>query len=152
MEILIRQLQAKQHITIREFHKLLIDQISAEELDGLQSMNDRFIISAYNRNTILRMANVNNLSEGLISCKKIISLTKLLQAYLDLYMKEQPSGHKWIILCCLFLTFIVKEPMHPQEIVHWVKAEDNGTYYCPEHSSGEGSVCCYCVCKSNLDL
>ena len=74
-------------------------------------------------------------------------LKRELEEYLDRYMREQPEGRKWIILSCLFLTFVVREPMHPQEIVHWERLGDS--YRCPSMEMQAGSLCRWCVCGQN---
>lgn len=67
-----------------------------------------------------------------------------LQTYLNLYMADQPQAHKWIILACLFSAFLVREPMHPQEMAKWVRRGD--AYACPAKEVIEDSLCRWCPC------
>ncbi len=64
--------------------------------------------------------------------------------YVVRYMKDKPEGHKWIILACLYLTFVEHLPMHPQHAAGWI--EKDGRYYCP-HMVPDSITCRYCMCE-----
>ena len=103
-------------------------------------------ISAFNRSTMLRMLSMDATSPGSVDTRCSQEMTDALQTYLNRYMADKPEGHKWIILSCLFLVLVAREPMHPQPIVHWL-CED-GRYHCPAREDDEGSLCRFCVCES----
>ena len=42
---------------------------------------------------------------------------------------EEKEMLRWSILSCLELTFVEKQPMHPQKSAKWVSRD--GHYYCP---------------------
>lgn len=145
---LLQALSASSVITSKEFQALLVQQITAEERELLEKRTGSLIISEYNRNTLLRMLDRQVDSDDMVDKDRMIRLIRTLQNYLQTYMENQPEGHRWIILACLFLSGVVKEPMHPQAIVHWKQDSSGMKYYCPAFSAEEGSACRFCVCLS----
>lgn len=127
-----------------ELKKTLLSYITEAEWDQLENRPYELVIGAFNRETILRMQKNGMDDTEEISEQWINGLYHVLKEYLQKYMPEQPEGHKWIIIACIYLAGIEQVPMHPQEYVGWVKNE-NG-YACPNHS-GSHSVCRYCACK-----
>lgn len=101
-------------------------------------------ISRYNRMTLLRILECEAADLGRTDAGRVEALRAALREYLNRYMPDTPEAHKWIILSCLFLAFVAMEPMHPQAIVGWKKAEDG--YLCP--SREEDGICQWCVCRS----
>lgn len=136
---------------------MLLEQITKRISEGeraaMENGGKGLVISQYNRDTILRILSMEKgdpnralLHENAaIDVTRLEGLTRALKDYLNRYMAMRPEGHKWIILSCLFLTFIVNEPMHPQEIVHWERAGEQ--YRCPSREMREGSICQWCVCR-----
>lgn len=148
---LIQRLSGASVITVKEMHALLAQQITAEERELLEKKTGNLIISEYNRNTLLRMLDRQVVSDDIVDTDRMIRLIRTLQKYLQTYMENQPEGHRWIILACLFLSGVVKEPMHPQAIVHWEQDLSGMNYYCPAFSAEEGSTCRFCVCQNLAD-
>ena len=148
---LVQILSGSSVITVKAFQSLLVQQITTEERRMLEHKTGNLIISDYNRDTIIRMLNQQVESDAIVDKDRMIRLICTLQDYLQTYMKNQPEGHRWIILACLFLSGVVKEPMHPQEIVHWRQDPSGRNYYCPAYSAEEGSTCRFCVCVPDAD-
>lgn len=124
---------------------MLKRRVSEEEQEDLEN-NDIIFISWYNRETVLRMLHDAGSETGTVDMDQAEKLEKALEEYLEQYMAEYPPGHKWVILSCLYLSQIAGEPMHPQRMTGW-RMED-GTYYCRAREDRPGSVCRWCVCKS----
>ena len=131
----------------------LISRISADERRALEEESDGLVISKYNRKTVQRMLSFYDelpdaeklCGDGTVDLKSVEELEDALASFLNRYMAEQPEGHKWIVICCVFLAFIVEEPMHPMEVVHWVK--EGESYYCSYREETDGSLCRCCVSK-----
>ena len=100
-------------------------------------------ISRYNRMTLLRILECEAPEHDRIDAGHAEALHAALREYLNRYMPDTPEAHKWIILSCLFLAFVVMEPMHPQAIVGWKKMEDG--YLC--RSREENGICQWRVCR-----
>ena len=124
----------------------LQDSINPGERRALENASEGLVISRYNRETLLRMLAMDGLpEEGDIDAASLEAMKAALEDYLSRYMPDRPEGHKWIVLSCLFLAFIVREPMHPREIVGWKRAD--GAYICPAREMSPGSLCRWCVCR-----
>lgn len=134
-----------------ELLNTLVFQISEAERRDMETGAENLIISAYNRRTIRRMLSLCNTptdmevmcGDAMIDSNRVEALKKALVSFLNRYMADQPEGHKWIIICCIFLSFIAEEPMHPQEVVHWVR--DGKHFFCSYREDTEGSLCRWCV-------
>lgn len=129
--------------------KSLRQLISPEELNRLRDDPTRLSIGPFNRQILLRMVEGHDPVRHVIHVSSVKGLHRALQRYLDRYMPERPEGHKWIILSCLYLTFVAREPMHPQAMVHWVVVDD--VYRCPARELSKESVCPWCVCRGVTD-
>lgn len=106
-------------------------------------------ISAHNRSVMLEILDSTEQWEGEVSAELVRELKDTLEAYLGIYMAEQKESWKWIILSCVYLSFLRQIPLHAQESVHYMVREENGApaYYCPMREEAAGSVCLFCVCK-----
>ena len=126
-------------------HELLLllrSRITPAERSALRD-NTVAHISRYNRDTLLRMLDMEEPTPAPVDTLRAKALHTALREYLDRYMPEAPEAHKWIILACLFLALVARKPMHPKAIVGWKKA--GGDYICPARE--EGGVCQFCVCR-----
>ena len=134
-------------MTQADYLKTLLHRISDDEWDKLAAVPPMLPINDFNRRTLLRLKNFQA-GNGMVDTEKAQELETLLTEYLKKYLPDR-DAHKWIILSCLGLTFILGEPMHPPERVGIVK--DTGTdpiqYRCPMRDTAEGSICRYCVCQ-----
>ena len=120
--------------------------ITPSERKALENGGEGLVIGRYNRETLLRMLDMDDLPEGQgVDPERLEGLEGALRDYLNRYMPDQPEGHKWIVLSCLFLALVVREPMHPREIVGWRQA--GGAYICPTREPSSGSICRWCVCR-----
>ena len=131
-------------MTAAEFHKSLGARITADEAESLRRGEGLFI-SEYNRSVCLRLLEADRFDGGPVPPEEVARLEAELRAYLDQYMPDRPDGHKWIILACLYLTFVERLPMHPQAAAKWI--ERDGRYFCPSMEP-DGIICGYCVCES----
>lgn len=127
-----------------EFLDRLRSRISEEERGALQN-DDGVLISRYNRATLLRMLNDDESKAGTVDTERADALEKALEAYLSRYMAENPEGHKWIILSCLYCSQVEGEPMHPREVAGWRR--EGSDYFCRAREDVPGSVCLWCVCQ-----
>lgn len=125
--------------------------ISADEYTALTE-NTLSHISEHNRNTLLEMMAATSSDETNVSPSKIESLKTTLEDYLSIYLPEDRSCWKWIILSCIYLCFICSRPLHSRESVHYTEALVNGenVYYCPYKSTEEGTACSFCICKKMI--
>lgn len=96
-------------------------------------------ISRYNRATLLRMLDTPA-STGDVDPAAVEGLRTALAEYLDRYLPEDRAAHKWITLSCLFLAFVVREPLHPQAVTGW-----DASHRCPARE--EGGICRWCICR-----
>lgn len=128
--------------------KRLQESVSTTEQRQLQ-MDAIPHISKYNRQTILELLSRTDTPEGEVPSEKVAALQTTLENYLGIYLSDQKESWKWIILPCLYLCFICGRPLHPQEVVHYIKTTENGIpiYRCPMREEGVRSVCRFCVCK-----
>ena len=135
-------------MTRSELLKMMKSRITDEER-GLLAAGEGIIINKFNRHNVLRLLSLNDHFEGsdeYLGNSDVYTLKDSLQSYLEQYMAEQPEAHKWIIISCLFQTFIAKEPMHPQTSTNWTDV--GGHIKCPAYDPSEGSLCKWCVCES----
>ena len=122
--------------------------ISWKEWKRLREDPD-FPISQHNRKSLLEMKEkaVED-KNGSVAIRDILRLRKLLLDFLSEYMKDQPQWWKWIILSCVYLSYVAERPMHPLDVVGIRTELSDGktTYRCPMKSREKGTVCDYCVC------
>lgn len=123
----------------------LKSRVSEEERHGLEYGGISHI-SDFNRETILRMLNDAGDSTGAVDAECAEGLESALGSYLETYMADRPDWHKWIILSCLYLSQIVREPLHPQQVAGWRR--EGGVCYCNAREDVPGSICKWCVCRS----
>ena len=73
--------------------------------------------------------------------------------FLSEYMKEKPEWWKWIIIVCVYQTYVAEKPMHPIEVMKIrVRNEAGKTIYeCPGKTEDKNTVCYYCVCQAMPD-
>ena len=137
-------------MTTSEFLDLLIHSISNEDWQKLNKSDPSLVISQWNLKTLQRMREYRPVP-GDISVEKTEALRRSLSRYLDQYMSGKSEGHRWIITSCLFLAFVAREPMHPQEIVRHRQVLIDGArvYLCPAHEDSTESLCSFCVCEKD---
>ena len=135
-------------MTKAELLKRLQEAVTWKEWKGLESDPD-FPISKYNREFLLEMKQAEIKEKKRISMNQILKLRKLLRDFLAEYMADKPQWWKWIIMACIYLTYVAERPMHPIEVVGAKTEIVDGktTYKCPMKSKEKGTVCDYCVCE-----
>lgn len=127
--------------------KALKARVTPAERAALMDGGAGLVISRYNRETLLRMLDMDAPPAGRdVDARGMAALEAALEDYLARYMPDRPEGHKWIVISCLFLACIVREPMHPREIVGWEEAD--GGYLCPARDTSPGSLCRWCACRA----
>lgn len=126
----------------------LKDSVSASEYAALTE-NTLPHINEHNRHTLLKMMASTSADETDVSDTRIKSLENILENYLGIYLSEDPSSWKWIILSCIYLSFICNLPLHPRERVHYTETCINGKiiYRCPLKSKEANTACSFCVCQ-----
>lgn len=126
----------------------LQDALSADGWDPIEDTED-LPISRFNREVLSELRHADPPGEDPLSEDAVSGLYTVLLDFLREHMKDQPEGWKWVIISCLYLTFIAKRPMHPIELVGIKISAENGKtiYRCPLRSSKEDSTCRYCVCR-----
>lgn len=126
----------------------LCAEVCPEDWNRLEKNDPALVISSYNRDTMLAMRRAAPRQETEIDEARVRELRAKLQAYLDRYMQEQPQGHLWILLTSLYRTFVLRQPMHPMQVVHIRMEWTDGSvrYHCPSRSEDPDAVCAYCVC------
>ena len=146
---------------VQFFLRDLYNRLSTDEWKELK-LNDPVIlkgrapslpVSEFNRQQLLRLKSLFvRGAEGKYRLRDVDTdmaehLEKNLKEFLDDNMADQPEAHKYIIVVCLYLTFVEREPMHPQEATGWEKVTDGGktVYYCPYKN--DSITCSYCVCR-----
>lgn len=130
-------------MTVSELRKDLAAQISSAEADALRNGRD-LSINDFNRQVCIRLLDSDCADDSPVPVERIESLKKELSDYLKQYMADKPEGHKWIILACLYLTYVERVPMHPQSAATWI--EKDGKYYCAAMVP-ESITCSSCVCE-----
>lgn len=121
------------------------------------SSDSNLIISAFNRRVLLELKDTI-LTDGsaILEEETISALSQNLETYLAEYLKEKPDGWKWILLSCLYLTFIAERPMHSPDAVDLRITEEAGKkiYECPYKSDDKENTCHFCVCRrmSNYEI
>ena len=130
-------------MTAAEYQKSLAGRIGPEEAEALRR-GEGLYISEYNRAVCLRLLEDGTAGGAPVPREKADRLEAELRDYLNQYMADRPDGHKWIILACLYLTFVERRPMHPQAAARWIERE--GRYYCPSLEP-ESFICGCCVCE-----
>ena len=132
-----------------EYLRAICARISEQERAELEN-NEIPVISSYNRATMLRMLRDTEAREKNVDTDRAYALEDALRTYLDRYMAETPQGHKWVILSCLYLAMVAREPMHPQPMTGWLREKDR--YYCRAREDSPGSTCLWCVCRPFSEL
>ena len=123
--------------------------ITPAERAALVGDGHGLVLSRYNRATLSRMLAMDACPEGPpVSSASLSAMEAALRDYLDRYMPDQPEAHRWIVLSCLFLAFVVQEPLHPQAVVGWRIVE--GRYACPAREISGDSLCRWCACGGSV--
>ena len=119
------------------------------EREALRTDDPSLVISAFNRETLLRMLQMEGgmlTGDGPVDPTSVRSCVAALDGFLQEQMADQPEGHKWIVLACVFLAFVVGEPLHPRAIVGWQETAP-GAFACPTREDVPGSLCRWCICR-----
>lgn len=137
-------------MTASELLDLLIRAISNEDWQRLDRNDPSLVISQWNLKTLQRMRAYRP-APGSVCVEKAEEMKLSLSRYLDRYMPDKPEGHRWIIISCLFLAFVAREPLHPRDIVRHRQVLIHGrtAYLCPAHEASEESLCRFCVCRKD---
>ena len=146
MHRILENLPNTQTIPCTIVQNALVACISRDAEANLRENRRELVISEDNRKTLLRMLDFPYTGKEAVRRDSIVSLIDTLQLFLEKHMADQPAGHLWIILSCVYLSMVVREPMDPQRFTHWYL--DRDTYCCPAKEETPGSVCLWCVCKS----
>lgn len=143
-------------ITKTNLLKQLMNAITDDEWIELAQSRD-LPISAFNRSVLLEMKTADaNDGANAIQEAEVTGLHQVLKDYLEKHLCDKPDGWKWIIISCIYLTFIAERPMHPIDAMDIKETTVDGEriYECPRKSKDGHTTCHYCVCKqmSNYEI
>ena len=126
----------------------LKSEISNEEFEQIRS-GEMPHLGASNRDLILKMMEDTRVSDEWIDDAIVERLRNITYEYLAEQLTGYPEVWKWIFICCAYTTYILGEPMHSREWVHYTTKQVNGKteYYCPMKSSKPDTNCSFCVCR-----
>lgn len=139
-------------MTARDLLNRLTSAVCEDDWRRLEENDPSLVVSRWNRATLLRMREYLA-GDFDVDDAQVEALKAALQSYLNRYMEKQPEGHRWIMLSCLFLAFVAREPLHPGEVVHHRKIVEGGriVYRCPAREDSPGSLCRFCVCRHTTE-
>lgn len=143
-------------ITKSDLLKQLFHAITDDEWIEI-AQNKEFPVSGFNRSVLLEMKGAD-IASGPDGIKKedVDGLHKAIKDYLEQYFSDKRDGWKWIIISCIYLTYIAERPMHPIDSLNIKKVTVDGghIYECPCKSNSKNTTCHYCVCKrmSNYEI
>ena len=125
--------------------------LSAAEWEALER-GTVTAVSSFNRTVLLEMRSASVPEDREVPMEQAAGLYETLRDYLAAYMSDQTHGWKYVILASLYLTFVVRRPMHPsaQLGIQVVETAGKVFYMYPSKSAVEGTVCDYCVCQNLL--
>lgn len=127
----------------------LLDSYSDEEWEMLRRNQFPFFVSAFNKDTLLRLREEIPEPDADIPEDEVSRMREQLKAFLVKYMPDHPDAHLPIILSCLALAFIFSEPLHAAYQTRWIRRclGDKEVYCCPAREEGADSLCRYCICR-----
>lgn len=134
-------MEERHGMTAFELKNELCGNISEEEWAALEA-GEGLYINDHNRSTMLRMRDWSG-EDKEVPEPSVRELSEDLSAYLSEYMGDHPEAHKWIIMACIYLTFMERIPMHPKS-TGWEYVD--GRYVCP-HCVPDSIICGYCMCE-----
>lgn len=142
-------------LTKFDLFKKLQEAISPDEWEAL-SHDKELAISEFNRSVLLSWKDMDIVDDADIPESQVSGLYTVLKEYLGKHLKDQPGGWKWIIMSCIYLTFLAERPMHPIDQMDIKETVENGEviYECPHKSHDKNTTCHYCVCRrmSNYEI
>ena len=142
-------------LTKKGLLKRLQGSITANEWEAI-AHDEELSISGFNRRVLSELRDADIEEDGGLREDLVSGLYKILERFLKENLSDKPQGHKWVIISCLYLAFIVGRPMHPIESVGIKVSEVDGqtVYECPVKENGEATTCHYCVCgrMSNYEI
>ncbi len=146
---ILSRLPEGSRISSRRLQKVLAACVSPGDEAALRKGREGLVIGEDNRGTILRLLDEPCAGDGEVKREDLVSLMDALSAFLEKYMADRPEGHLWILLCCVYLSMVVGEPLHPKGIARW--EDDGGVRRCPAREDVPGSLCRWCVCRPLRD-
>ena len=139
--------------TRMEFASRLRSRIGNEDWSRLAGGSPDIDVNDFNRATLLRLRGFHADDDAPVDEEAAARLEAMLADYLAEYMSDRPQAHLPIVLSCLALAFVFREPMHPVDVVGArVRVSDGAAaYYCPQHTGSE-TLCAYCACHPISEL
>ncbi len=110
-------------------------------------------LSEYNMKNFNELIHSNFQGEDEVDEKKLEDFKRSIDHYFNLYAPGNEDFKEFIKIISLYLTFIVKKPLHPPGIIfsNGTTVYKNGdSYYCTGKRifmEDNDSLCKYCVCK-----
>ena len=128
----------------------IIKSIENDEWKLILEGSSEIPVSEHNRNVLLGLRETGVSFSGDVDDKDITALSEAVYEFLKETWAEQPRAHKFVVNACLVLTFLLEEPMHPQNAVKYRVVDKDGKkeYYCP--AKQDSAICNFCVSKKEL--
>ena len=125
--------------------------ISADEWDAITN-DTPYPISNFNRSVLSELQHAVSDDKALPE-DSVSGLHMVLKKFLGEHLADKPESWKWILISCIYLTFIAERPMHPLDVAGIKVTTENGktVYKCPLKSAGNDTTCHYCVCVRMSD-
>ncbi len=132
-------------------------QTAISETEWEQLQNRTLPVSDFNHEILMEIKDAQPDKENTsIDIQAVENLTGILRNYLSQHLSDKPHAWKYIIICCIYLTFITQRPMHPIEKldIKVTESKEGTLYECPQKSSKKDTSCYFCVCKklSNYEI
>lgn len=138
--------------------KQLLQAISNEEWKALEQ-DTSLPVSTFNRQVLLELktASIENTETGADILEADVSdLCISIKDYLREHLPEKLESWKWILISCVYLTFLAERPMHPIDFSDIKVTSANGqtVYECSWKRDKNNTLCRYCVCRpmSNYEI
>lgn len=110
-------------------------------------------LSEYNKKNFNQIIHSNFQGEDEVDEKKLEDFKNSIDHYFNLYAPNNDNFKEFIKIISIYLTFIVKKPLHPPGIIFLNKTtvyQSGDSYYCTGKRNflkDNASLCKYCVCK-----
>ena len=125
----------------------IIGSYSEEEWKALEDGTLGIPVNESNRRLLLDAKKTKRRYRGSAADEDIEKLRTALTEFLNETWADQPLAHRYVIDCCLLLTFLYEKPMHSLESVRYYTVVNDGKaeYYCPHKT--DSIICGFCRSK-----
>ena len=123
----------------------IIKSIEDDEWKMIEDGSGDVYISDHNRKVLQDLRERGLSFSGDVDEREVMTLSEALYGFLKETWPEKPMSHKYVVNACLVLTFLIEEPMHPQDAVKFKIVERDGkkVYFCP--AKQDSIICNFCI-------